>query len=230
MCVCICIVVALECAKNCINTCTSNRSINRSAFNIKKGHIIKNNEKAGARHKMQRFVQPWASGGNDPRLQRPTTLAGEPSRGTQMIGLNTGEFGVPETTSVLQINGKDMEGHPPLFKRCNGLKMMCFKQKISSWVIDGLDFPAKHCDKKANDAALVVLASNCIRLETRDFFFRIGKIADQNRTIDALVIARANNLKQKWSNQRHSTFIFPSFSLFPRYPFNSKKKKVLQPP
>ena len=60
---------------------TLNRSINLSAFTIKKGHKIKNNEKAGARHKMQRFVQPWASGGNDPRLQRPTTLAGEPSRG-----------------------------------------------------------------------------------------------------------------------------------------------------
>lgn len=100
----------------------------------------------------------------------------------------------------------------------------CFKQKISSWVINGLDFPAKHCDKKANDAALVVLASNCIRLETRDFFFRIGKIGDQNRTIDALVIARANYLKQKWSNQRPRSSSLHSLC-FPYIPSTRKKKK-----
>ena len=208
--------------KSCINICTLNRSINLSAFSIKNGHKIKNNEKEGARHKMQRFVQPWASGGNDPRLQRPTTLAGEPSRGENdwvkhwWIWCAGNHLRFPN----------QWQGYGRTFttenKRCNGLKMICFKQKISSWVMDGLDFPAKHCDKKANDAALVVLASNCIRLETRDFFFRIGKIVDQNRTIDALVIARANNLKQKWSNQRPRSSSLHSLC-FPYIPSTRKK-------
>lgn len=101
---------------------TLNRSINLSAFTIKKGHKIKTNEKAGARHKMQRFVQQWASGGNDPRLQRPTTLAGEPSRGEVNLVCR-------KTTSVSQINGKDMENTSTTFQTMQWVENDVFQAK-----------------------------------------------------------------------------------------------------